>query len=163
MAKKGKKQIPRWSMWPSKHAEVSRLLDEDNLHFQFHHQDDEETAINSYDTNIMAVFQCRNPTCLNDSWSSRQVAITIRLYSGKRYNARVYHQHCLKCYSMSKPILDDSYAERVAYRLKKWSGIVDLNPPPYKKKGGPPHEKEHCEGCKAGHCLGSNWRQSRRY
>jgi hypothetical protein len=40
---------------------------------------------------------------------------------------------------LSKPILDDSYVERVAYRLKKWCG-VELERP------------EFCEGCKAGHC-----------
>ncbi|KAI1116692.1 zinc-binding domain-containing protein [Nemania sp. NC0429] len=160
MAKKGKKPFPKWSMWSSKHAEVSRLLNEDNLRLQFHHHDDNNSCIKTYDSNIMGTFECHNPNCENITWSSGRVAITIRMYSGERYNARVYHQHCLRCYSMSEPTLDDSYAERVAYRLKKWSG-VDLNPPPYDKKEGPPHESRHCEGCKAGHCLQNKLRQSR--
>ncbi|KAI3322838.1 zinc-binding domain-containing protein [Xylariaceae sp. AK1471] len=147
-------------MWPSKHDEVFRLLNEDTLRFRFHNQDDENSYIETYDANIMGTFQCHISDCQNIAWS-RQVAITIRMYSGKRYNARVYHQHCLKCYYMSTPTLDDSYAERVAYRLKKWSGI-HLDPPPFHQtKEGPPHEKRYCEGCKAGYCLETKLPRSR--
>ena len=50
-------------------------------------------------------------------------------------------------------MLDESYAERVAYRLKKWCG-VEVEPPHYNPEPkGPPHEIELCEGCKDGHCA----------
>lgn len=52
---------------------------------------------------------------------------------------------------ISKPILDDSYAERIAYRLRKWSGI-ELEPPGFSGQSKGPHEKKFCEGCKSGHC-----------
>ena len=52
---------------------------------------------------------------------------------------------------LSRPILDDSYAERVAYRLKKWCG-VELERPEFSGQSKGPHEKKFCEGCKAGHC-----------
>lgn len=54
---------------------------------------------------------------------------------------------------LSSPILDDSYAERVAYRLKKWCG-VELERPKFSGQSKGPHEEEFCEGCKAGHCGG---------
>lgn len=53
------------------------------------------------------------------------------MYSpGAQYNARIYHQRCLRCNNLGKPRLDDSYAERVTYRLKKWCGM-EMNRPFY--------------------------------
>jgi hypothetical protein len=80
-----------------------------------------------------------------------RIAITIRMYRGERYNTRVYHQRCKACNSLSRPILDDSYAKRVAYRLKKWCG-VELERPEFSGQSKGPHEAKFCEGCKAGHC-----------
>ncbi|KAI1816636.1 zinc-binding domain-containing protein [Poronia punctata] len=154
MARKGKKTNSKWSLWPLKHVEVSESLWQDDLQFQFHDEDDQVSCIKAYDTNITGLFRCDDRGCQTVCWSSKRVAITIRMYEGKRYNARVYHQHCLKCNFLARPVLDDSYAERVAYRLKKWSGIP-LEPPPYTKKQGPAHEREFCEGCKDGHCVES--------
>merc|ERR1712093_619787 len=85
------------------------------------------------------------------SWSSKKITITIRMYSGQRYNARVYHQRCRACQALSRPVLDDSYADRVAYRLLKWCG-VEQEIPEFAGESKGPHQQELCEGCKAGHC-----------
>ncbi|KAI1821572.1 zinc-binding domain-containing protein [Xylaria intraflava] len=156
MAKKQRKMPVKWSMYARKDNEVAQLLEEDGLSFKFHPTDSDTNAVESYDTNIMGKFVCRNEECKAKPWSSRQIAITIRMYPGNEYNARVYHQHCKHCKSLSQPILDASYAERVAYRLKKWSGIR-VQPPPFKGKSGKPHKSDLCEGCKAGHCIAGNY------
>jgi len=141
------------SMYPSLHDGVSSLLEDEDLHFDFYNKD-AEACTRTYDTTVMGRFICRNRACSSPGWSSKIIAITIRMYTGARYNARVYHQRCRRCNSLSRPILDDSYAKRVAYRLKKWSG-VEMDLPQYSgqtNKG--PHNKDLCEGCKAGHCTG---------
>ncbi|KAI0437513.1 hypothetical protein F4803DRAFT_538395 [Xylaria telfairii] len=59
----------------------------------------------------------------------------------------------MACDTLSTPRVDNSYAERVAYRIKKWSGIKLEKPPRSSRKMlARPHEEELCEGCKAGHC-----------
>lgn len=133
------------------HDNVSRLLEVDGLHFTFHDLDEDANSIQTHDTSIMGKFRCRNQKCCSSGWPSKKIAITIRMYQDERYNARVYHQRCKMCNLASKPILDDSYAERVAYRLKKWCG-VELEPPEFSGESKGPHEKAYCEGCKAGHC-----------
>ena len=142
----------RWSMYPALHNDVSRLLEEDNLSFDFHENDDPQACIKEYDTNIMGRFPCHNRACSFNGWSSKQVAITIRMYPGAQYNARVYHQRCRGCNGLSKPRLDDSYTERVVYRIKKWCGI-DMNMPPHSGQSKGPHQSDLCEGCKDGHCT----------
>ncbi|PMD24601.1 hypothetical protein NA56DRAFT_669106 [Hyaloscypha hepaticicola] len=146
-----KTQRPKWSMFPLMHDNVSRLLNANGLHFTFHNLDDDVSCIQTYDTSIMGRFSCHNQRCRSGGWTSMKIAITIRMYEGKQYNARVYYQRCKACNLLSKPILDDSYAERVAYRLKKWCG-VELEPPEFSGQSKGPHEKDFCEGCKAGHC-----------
>lgn len=154
MAKK-KRQEHRWSMYPDLHGKVLQLLAEDGLYFAFHDMDQPIYNTREYDTHIMGRFQCLNPECDSDGWSSKKVTITIRLYEGDgEYNARVYHQRCLTCNRLSRPILDeDSYVDRVAYRLRKWSGI-DMDIPVYTSgDSNGPHQKRFCEGCMAGHCT----------
>ena len=141
-----------WFMYQNLHDEVSRLLEEDDLHFDFHGNDVSETCIKEYDTTIMGRFICRNPACGSNGWSSRKIAITIRMYPGVQYNARVYNQRCQECNRLSKPRLDDSYAERVAYRLKKWCGI-EMDWPTYSGQSRGPHQSDLCEGCKNGYCT----------
>ncbi|KAI1158342.1 zinc-binding domain-containing protein [Nemania serpens] len=144
------------SMHPAKHSEVSSLLEDDNLVFTFHHNDDDHGCTNSRDTAVMGRFKCHNSKCRADGWGSKQIAITIRMYPQRKYNAKVYHQRCRSCGYLGKPILDDdTYAERIAYWLKKWCGI-HLERPPRSGESKGPHEKRFCEGCKAGHCLQSN-------
>ena len=151
MPSKKSKSDRRWSMYSVLHDDVSRLLEEDGLHFDFHENDDAGSCIEEYDTNIMGRFICRNRKCDCGGWSSKKVAITIRMYPGARYNARVYNQRCRKCNSLGEPRLDDSYAERVAYRLKKWCGI-EMDRPTYSGQSEGPHQSDLCEGCKNGHC-----------
>lgn len=142
-----------WSLYPALDKHVSRLLKPTNLHFKFHNTDDAKGCINDYDTNIMGHFNCKNTSCGVDGWSSKKIAVTIRMYNGNLYNARVYHQRCKSCNRLSRPYLDDSYADRVVYRLKKWSGIEPERPYYSEDKEGPPHESRLCEGCKNGHCA----------
>ena len=142
----------RWSMYPALHDDVSRLLEEDDLHFDFHENDDAKGCTKNKDTNVMGRFMCHNRKCDSRGWSSKRIAITIRMYPGAQYNARVYSQRCQDCNSLSKPRLDDSYSERVAYRLKKWCGI-EMDTPTYSKKSKGPHQRDLCEGCKDGHCT----------
>jgi len=140
----------RWSVYPSHHDDISRLLEEDDLYSNIHIIDDSESST-KYDTNIMGRFMCHNNACNFSGWSSKKIAITIRLYSGAKYNARVYHQRCEGCNRLSRPLLNESYAGRVVYRIQKWSGIqMDL--PHYSGKSKGPHNKNLCEGCKYGHC-----------
>lgn len=151
MPAKGRKGDQRWSMYRSLHHDVSRLLEEDDLHFSFHRADEAANCSNEYDTNIMGRFICRNPACDSGGWSSKKIAITIRMYHSAEYNARVYHQRCKSCNRLSRPILNESYADRVAYRIKKWNGI-QLDRPYYSGQSKGPHNSNLCEGCRAGHC-----------
>ncbi|KAE8394871.1 zinc-binding domain-containing protein [Aspergillus alliaceus] len=160
MPNKRPKRDHRWSMYSSLHDSVSRLLEKDNLYFEFHGTDNTTNCTKEYDTNIMGRFMCRNHACDSSGWSSKKIAITIRMYPGAKYNARVYHQRCKSCNSLSRPSLDDSYAERVVYRLKKWSGI-QMSPLDYSGKKGPPHNSDLCEGCRAGHCIASGFKTYR--
>lgn len=151
MPRRKSKPNQRWSMYPNLHDDVSSLLEENDLHFDFHEDDITITCIKEYDTNIKGRFTCHNRACGSRSWSSMRIAITIRMYPGAQYNARVYHQRCQGCNGLGEPRLDGSYAERVAYRLKKWSGI-ELDRPFYSGKSKGPHQNDLCEGCREGHC-----------
>ncbi|KAI1746524.1 zinc-binding domain-containing protein [Xylaria castorea] len=150
MARKNKPPATS-SMHPSRHPEVAQLLEEDGLVFTFHSDDTDAGSTKSWDSAVMGRFRCHNPKCGSNGWSSRRIAITIRKYPRQQYNAKVYHQHCKNCDFLSKPILDDTYAERVAHRLKTWSGIC-LPKPPHGPKSKKPHHNKLCEGCNAGHC-----------
>ena len=154
MSRKTQKPTKSWSMYPSLHNDVSDLLRNHGLLFHFHNNDDGKSCMDEYDTNIMGRFICRNQVCPAQVWTSKKVAITIRRYSNDRYNARVYHQSCKNCGTRSKPKLDHSYPERVAYRLKKWRG-VQMDAPPFSSQSGRPHRRDLCEGCKQGHCSGA--------
>lgn len=141
----------KWSIYAKLDEAVQQLLGEDDVQIAFYKNDTDKGCTKDYDTNIMGHFKCTNKLCSSEGWSSMKIAVTIRLYSGNLYNARVYHQRCRDCNSLSRPFLNDSYADRVAYRLKKWSGI-QLSPPPFERRQGPPHEAGLCEGCRRGHC-----------
>jgi hypothetical protein len=105
-----------------------------------------------YETNVMGNFTCENKRCRKSQWSSKVVAVWIKGYPRSGYNAMVYNQRCKSCDRLGSLKLDEeSYVERIAYRLKKWAGVtVEMRPFSGTSKG--PHEIEHCEGCKAGHC-----------
>lgn len=142
-------------MFPALHDSVTRLLEEDNLYFNFFAIDNDKGSIEEYDTNIMGRFKCLNEACPKAGWGSKVIAITIRMYPRQRYNARVYHQRCKGCGNLSDPFPDHSYAERIAYRLKKWS-VIEMDRPTYTAGGSDrPHERGLCEGCRHGHCVWS--------
>lgn len=141
-----------WSMYPELHESVSRLLEEDSLSFTFFAIDEDEESIEDSDSNIMGRFRCLNKACPKPGWRSKVIAITIRMYPEQQYNARVYHQRCKACGSLSQPFPDGSYAERIAYRLKRWSGVEVDRPVYTAHERERPHESALCEGCKHGHC-----------
>ncbi|KAB8267259.1 zinc-binding domain-containing protein [Aspergillus minisclerotigenes] len=158
MAPGRRKTTERWSMYQELHDDVSRLLADTDLNFDFHDSDDDINCTKMRNTNIMGRFTCHNPGCRSKGWASRKIAITIRLYPGQKYNARVYHQRCKFCNSLSRPVPDESYAERVTYWIKQWNG-VQVEKPPISGVSKGPHNKQLCEGCKAGRCTesGDDW------
>lgn len=141
------------SMYPALHKDVAVLLGEDQLNFEFHAEDD-DNCVKNRDINVRGRFFCNRKACSARGWWSGVIPITIRMYRGRSYNARVYHQRCAVCNSLAKPKLDESYAERVSRRLKIWSGVKVPRLKYGKKKTKRPHQKDLCEGCKAGHCMG---------
>ncbi|KAK5686895.1 hypothetical protein LTS10_001030 [Elasticomyces elasticus] len=139
-----------FGMRPALHDEVSRLLEAHNLLWEFVELDDSEGSLEEYVTSIKGTFTCTNARCCSpQTWTSWKVALTIREFSDARYNARVYYQRCRCCKSVCEPELDGTYADRIAYRLKKWSGIA-MDPPPHSNPT--PHAAHLCEGCRAGYC-----------
>ncbi|RDW83793.1 3CxxC-type zinc finger protein [Aspergillus mulundensis] len=150
-----KKGVKTHSMFTEQHSSVLELLKTSGLKMSFHPVDTDKGTICAKETNVVGEFICNNKPCKSKGWASGVVATVIRLYPDNRYNARVYHQRCKKCNTLSRPKLDESYAERVAYRLKKWNDI-DVEEPVYNKESKEPHKTQLCEGCKAGHCRQSN-------
>jgi len=141
---------------PTRHQDVSKLLRQYGLSFGFFPVDDPHGCLKEHDTSVMGRFTCTSSSCSSSRWTSKKIAISIRQYSGLRYNARVYYQRCQSCDSLSAPELDDSYAERVSYRLAKWSGIA-VEEPHSSGESKRPHQARLCEGCKHGHCQQSRF------
>jgi hypothetical protein len=107
-----------------------------------------------YGTNIVGTFKCVNNRCKKKGWSSGVVAIWIYGYSRNGYNAIVYNQRCKACDWLGSLKMDEeSYVERIAYRLKKWAGVRMERPFFGHKILRGPHDSERCEGCKVGHCT----------
>ena len=158
MSPKGRKPVKRWSMFPSLHGDVASLLLEDSLIFEFYNVDSDDGCTNDRDTNIMGRFICDNPRCNSNGWPSNKIAITIRMYPGLKYNARVYKQRCRICKNLGRPVLDRSYTERVTYWIKKWNGVEVERPLVSTVRRGP-HNSQLCEGCQNGHCseLRDDW------
>lgn len=152
------KPIATWSMYKNLHDEVSNLLSAADLRYEFYEDDDDANSIRMRDTNIMGCFVCQNRACKARGWSSKMIAITIRLFPAQRYNARVYHQRCKFCRWLSRPLLDQSYAERIDYWIRQWNGIR-VETPPISNGSNGPHNRQLCEGCQAGHCSqsGGDW------
>nr|POE90097.1 zinc finger protein 37 [Quercus suber] len=139
---------------PALHDEVLQSLRTYGLTFDFFTADDPHGALEEYDTSIMGTFICAERSCPTNRWTSWQIAVTIRQYPGRRYNARVYSQRCRACGALSRPELDESYAARVSYRLARWSGVA-VEAPPYSDGSRRPHRSNLCEGCRYGRCQQS--------
>lgn len=143
-------------MFPSLHDAVYSEVLDDIGPTRFNGNNTDNGSNNRYSTRVMGRFTCPNDSCSTAGWGSKMVAILIRGYPGNRYNAVVFNQHCKDCNMLGILTLhEDSYVERVAYRLRVWAG-VDVERPPYSPKQGPPHEREFCEGCKQGYCQVDN-------
>lgn len=66
-------------------------------------------------TNIMGRFKCIKRRCSSNGLFSYIIPITIRYYTNRQYNARVYKQRYKRCDSLSEVRPDDLYAQRVVY------------------------------------------------
>ncbi|KAJ1323590.1 3CxxC-type zinc finger protein [Microdochium nivale] len=152
--KKASKVYKPIATFPYLHDQICSAVSEDNVSPKWVERDGDNSRDHNeeYSTNVMGKFRCANKSCSSHGWSSKVVAIVIRGYVDDGYNAEVFNQRCLQCDQLGAFTLhEQSYIERVAYRIKKWAG-VEVEPPIYAKKKTEPHEKEHCEGCKAGYC-----------
>lgn len=142
-----------WSLLPRLHKRVLQDIERDGLRFEFRNEDDTLNHINSTNTRIMGRFICKNSRCSTERWTSKTIAMTIREYPGCEYNAKVFHQRCAECNSISRPEgVEESYVARVAWRLRKWNGVKVKSPPRTERQDDRPHQSHLCEGCKAGVC-----------
>ncbi|KAF2759853.1 hypothetical protein EJ05DRAFT_509545 [Pseudovirgaria hyperparasitica] len=136
----------------SLHQNILEAISYDINHAWFCGAKNRQIPENEYQTHVMGKFRCVNVACDATCWSSKKVAILIRGFSNNGYNAEVFGQRCKSCNNLGLLELDEeSYVERVAYRVKKWAG-VHAERPVYNGKEGPPHERSLCEGCKRGVC-----------
>jgi hypothetical protein len=115
-----------------------------------------QTPFREYSTHVMGFFKCNNEDCSQPSWASKKIAIHIRGYRKKNgrigYNAEVFNQRCKSCHQLGALVMDEeSYVERVVYRVKVWAE-VPVERQQRCQKRGLPHVSELCEGCKAGVC-----------
>jgi len=149
---KPKQETKTSFIFPSLHQNVSNA-DSDEIHSTwFSKKGGDKDCNNKYSTNVMGKFRCNNDGCPNRGCGSKKVTILIRGYPENGYNAVVFNQRCMSCNGLGTLTLDEnSYVERVAYRLKKWAG-VRMEEQYYTEKVGPPHKRELCEGCKGGYC-----------
>ncbi|KAK6833852.1 hypothetical protein PG987_008546 [Apiospora arundinis] len=143
-------------MFPWLHKRVADAVHDQVGRVYYHEQGRDSDARERFDTYVMGKFLCKNQSCESDAWTSKKVSITIRRFvdgsPGIGYNATVYNQACAACLTLGTfSIHQDTYVERVAYRLRKWAGV------PQEKQyfdadDRPPHMADLCEGCKRGHC-----------
>lgn len=144
-------------MYPNLHDDVLTFLDGIIKPEPRFNKNDEtgNEADKDYSTHIMGNFICRNARkglCPKNGWGSKKIAIVIRRHPNNGYSALVYKQRCKACNKLGIMRIDEnSYIERVAYRLKKWAGI-HMETLPYTGPRGPPHESHLCEGCMQGYC-----------
>ncbi|EFX02024.1 hypothetical protein CMQ_2073 [Grosmannia clavigera kw1407] len=138
--------------FPDLHDDIASLVLCDSITPWFNAKGNDEDAIKTYCTNVMGRFKC-NHRCTGKMWTSKMVAIVIRGYRRNGYNALVFNQRCKGCNGLGTFTLDnDSYIERISYRLKKWAGVIRTVKQEDSIKDGPPHESSLCEGCKRGVC-----------
>jgi hypothetical protein len=135
-------------MFPSLHDEVETAVSDDIPSIWFHENDSDKKSNKRYSTYVMARFKCDNNACSKKAWTSGKVTILITGYPKNGYNAVVFNQRCKGCDQLGNLIMDEeSYVDRVAYRLKKWAGVA-VEQPIYTRKETPPHRSDLCEGCK---------------
>jgi hypothetical protein len=131
-----------WSTCPELHESVVQCLGGNGLSISFYEEGEVEDSIRDYDTNIMGAFICPNRSCRTEKWTSMKVAISIRLFADQQYNATVWHQRCRQCESMGVLRVDEeSYTNRVAYRLRTWLGL-EREDPIFSKTGDRPPDAQ---------------------
>jgi hypothetical protein len=143
-------------MYPSLHEAVAAAVS-DTIDLTWFHQDgNESNCHDDYSTFVMGKFECDNSACPKSSWFSGKVTILILGFPDNGYTAVVFNQRCEFCHWLGNLKIDEqSYIDRVAYRLKKWAG-VPLEQKTYIRKETPPHRRDLCEGCKRGVCEQTN-------
>ena len=143
-------------MFPSLHQNVVNAVSDSIASTWFQKNESDEDVDNEYSTHVMGKFKCNNSACTTGGWGSKKVAILIRGYPRNGYNAVVFNQRCKSCGKLGTLALDEqSYIDRIGYRLKKWAG-VPMEQQQYASKKGLPHERNFCEGCKRGICQETN-------
>jgi len=154
--KSSKRETKTFFMFPSLHQNVEEAVSDEIASAWFQGKNSDRDSNNEYSTHVMGKFKCDNNACSTVGWGSKKVAILIRGYPRNGYNAVVYNQHCESCNELGTFTLDEeSYVDRVAYRLKKWAGIP-MEQRYYASKAGLPHKRNLCEGCKRGVCRQTN-------
>jgi hypothetical protein len=139
-------------MFPELHPNVADAVSPEISSTWFNDDEFDDEFDKEWFTHIMGRFICNNNFCKKRVWNSRKVPIEIRGYDDNGYSAIVYNQRCKSCDQLGIFELNEqSYIERVAYRLKKWGG-VEMEAPPFNRIEGAPHERAYCEGCKRGKC-----------
>lgn len=142
-------------MFPSLHDNVAQAVSETVGPIWFCEKHDNSKFEEQYETHVMGRFWCTSPTCAGKGWTSKKVAIVIKGYTENGYNAIVFKQRCKACNRLGSLKLDEqSYIDRVAYRIQKWAGI-QMEKQPFSEKKGLPHKRDLCEGCKQGVCRES--------
>jgi hypothetical protein len=139
-------------MFESLHGRVVDAVSNEIPTIWFKRQDTSNGSIEEYPTHVMGRFGCKNKECPQKGWGSKKIAILIRGFPNNGYNAVVFNQRCRSCNGLGSLVLDeDSYVDRVAYRVRKWAG-VPTGRQHYGESRGPPHESSLCEGCQRGFC-----------
>lgn len=111
-------------MFPTLHDAVQNEVLDDIGPTRFNGNNSDQGANNKYPTTVMGRFTCPNSSCYTAGWGSKTVAVLIRGYRGNGYSAVVFNQRCKTCNALGKLTLhEDSYVERVAYRLRVWAGV----------------------------------------
>ena len=154
MARKQKRKRPQidpFCTCPELHEKVVELVGSPEDHISFNCNTENIPHEDEYSTWIVGKFKCPNKKC-NKQWSSGKVYTNIFMYADNSYIANVYNQQCRKCKCVSKPILDDSYENRVSRRIRIWLGL-SVPPPIFTDKNTPHHDMDRCEGCRAGKCY----------
>lgn len=142
--------------FPSLHQNVVKAVAEARISTWYCENNLNKAYDNQYTTHVMGKFRCTNSSCSTTGWGSRKVTILIQGFAGNGYSAEVFNQRCKSCNQLGTFTLDEqSYVDRVAYRVQKWAG-VRIKAQYQSSQGGIPHEREFCEGCKRGLCQQTN-------
>ncbi|KAF2761643.1 hypothetical protein EJ05DRAFT_472616 [Pseudovirgaria hyperparasitica] len=143
-------------MYPLLHPQVARATIEHLPSIWWQAEDDEgNLSDKNFATYVRGGFRCQNQSCRSSCWGSGMIAISIRGYAGDGYNAMVFGQRCKFCNYLGIFSLDEqSYIDRVAYRLMKWAG-VPMEQPVFQHRTTLPHMNDLCEACRLGVCRQS--------